>query len=101
MSLDQGCIDVTTYEVKFLSFSRYAMQLVTIEEERICLFIKGINSEFFVLFDHMNSEGKIFNEVTNLVKKVKEVRQDCQTKALAKKSKISRNFEESYQRGSG
>lgn len=50
---------------------------------------------------HMTSAGKIFNEVTDLVKKVKGVRRDGQAKALAKKAKNTSNFQGSYSRGSG
>ena len=34
---------------------RYATQLVTIEEERIHLFIRGLNSELQVLYVHMTA----------------------------------------------
>lgn len=44
MSFDQGCMFVAAYEAKFNALSRYVMQLVTTEEERIHLFIEGSNS---------------------------------------------------------
>ncbi|WMV40750.1 hypothetical protein MTR67_034135 [Solanum verrucosum] len=45
MSLKQGGMTVAAYEAKFHSLSRCATQLVTIEKERIRLFIKGLNPE--------------------------------------------------------
>jgi len=63
MALEQGGMSVATYEAKFHALSRYAMQLVTTEEERIRLFIKGLNSELQVLYVHMTSAWKSFNEV--------------------------------------
>ncbi|WMV59151.1 hypothetical protein MTR67_052536 [Solanum verrucosum] len=54
-----------------------------------------------VLSVHMTSVGKSFHEVTDFVKKVEAVKQDSQTKALAKKAKNSGNFHGSYSRGSG
>jgi len=80
---------------------RDMLQLVTTEEERIRLFVKGLNFELQVLSVHMTSAGKSFNEVTYFVKKVEGVRQDGQGKALAKKAKNSGNFQGSYSRGSG
>ncbi|WMV26670.1 hypothetical protein MTR67_020055 [Solanum verrucosum] len=92
MTLEQGGMFVAAYEVKFHALSRYATQLVTTEEERICLFVKGLNSELQLLSVHMTSAGKNFNEVTDFVKKVEGVRRDGQAKALAKKTKNSGNF---------
>ncbi|KAH0665419.1 hypothetical protein KY285_026625 [Solanum tuberosum] len=62
MALEQGGMSVAAYEAKFHALSRYATQLVTTEEERIRLFIKGLNSELQVLSIHMTSVGKNFNE---------------------------------------
>ncbi|WMV32385.1 hypothetical protein MTR67_025770 [Solanum verrucosum] len=45
MALEQGGMFVAAYEAKFHALSRYATQLVTTEEERIRLFIRGRNSE--------------------------------------------------------
>ncbi|KAH0743076.1 hypothetical protein KY290_031069 [Solanum tuberosum] len=68
MALEQGGMSVAAYEAKFHALSRYATQLVTTEEERI---------------------RTSFNEVTDFVKKVEEVRRDGQAKALAKRAKNS------------
>lgn len=40
-AMEQGVMTMDAYEAKFHAFSRYARQLVTTEEERICLFFKG------------------------------------------------------------
>nr|AAT38742.2 'chromo' domain containing protein [Solanum demissum] len=45
MALEQGGMFVAAYQAKFHPLSRYATQLVITEEERICLFVKGLNSE--------------------------------------------------------
>ncbi|WMV08073.1 hypothetical protein MTR67_001458 [Solanum verrucosum] len=100
MALEQGGMCVVGYEAKFHGLSRYASQLVTSEEERIHLFVKGLNSELQVLYVHMTSARKSFNEVTYFVKKVEGVRRDGQAKALAKKPKSTGNFHGSYSRGS-
>jgi len=92
---------VAAYEAKFHVLSRYATQLVTTEQERIRLFIRGLNSELQVLFVHMTSAGRSFNEVTDYVKKVEGVRRDGQAKAWAKRAKNSGNFQGSYSKGSG
>ncbi|KAH0741272.1 hypothetical protein KY290_034315 [Solanum tuberosum] len=92
---------VHQHGVEFVLFQLQGMLLVTNEEDRIHLFVRELNSELQVLFVHMTSAGRNFNEVTNFVKKVKEVRRDSQAKALAKKAKSSGNFQGSYSRGSG
>uniref|UniRef100_M1DT60 'chromo' domain containing protein n=1 Tax=Solanum tuberosum TaxID=4113 RepID=M1DT60_SOLTU len=101
MALEQGGMSVAAYEAKFHALSRYATQLVTIEEERIRLFIKRLNYELQVLSVHITSAGRSFNEVTNFVKKVEGVRRDGQAKALAKRAKNSGNFQGSYSKGAG
>ncbi|KAH0746358.1 hypothetical protein KY285_008015 [Solanum tuberosum] len=101
MGLKQVGMYVAVYEAKFHDLSRYATQLVTTEEKRIHLFIKGLNSEFQELSVHMTSTGKSFNEVIDFVKKVEGVRRDDQAKALAKRAKNSSNFQGSYSKGSG
>ena len=65
---------MANFEIKFLALSRYTTHLVTIEKDRICLFIKGQYSELQILFVHMTSTWRSFNEVTNFVKKVEGVR---------------------------
>ncbi|KAK4737521.1 hypothetical protein R3W88_001218 [Solanum pinnatisectum] len=55
---------IAAYEAKFHALSRYAIQLVTTEEERIRLFIKGLNPELKVLFVDMTFTRKFFNAVT-------------------------------------
>uniref|UniRef100_M1DKJ4 'chromo' domain containing protein n=1 Tax=Solanum tuberosum TaxID=4113 RepID=M1DKJ4_SOLTU len=62
MALQQGGITVVAYEVKFHALSIYATQMVTTEEERICLFIRRLNSELQVSSVHMTSVGRSFNE---------------------------------------
>lgn len=44
MALERGGMYVAAYEAKFHVLSRYDTQLVTTEEERIRLFVKGLNS---------------------------------------------------------
>ncbi|WMV49814.1 hypothetical protein MTR67_043199 [Solanum verrucosum] len=100
MALEQGGMSVAAYEAKFHALCRYATQLVTTEEERIRLFIKRLNSELQVLSVPMNYAGKIFNEVTDFLKKEKGVRRDGQAKALAKRAENSSNFQGSYSKGS-
>lgn len=70
MPLEQVATSVAAYESKLNALSRYSSQLMTTEEERICLFIWGLNFELEVLYFHMISAGRSFNKVTNYVKKV-------------------------------
>ena len=69
MDLEQGGMSVVAYEAKFYVLSRYSTQLVTTEEERIPLFIRGLKCELQVLRVHMTSLRKSFNEVTNYINK--------------------------------
>ncbi|KAH0673662.1 hypothetical protein KY284_024749 [Solanum tuberosum] len=62
MALEQGGMYVAAYEAKFHALSRYDTQLVTTEDERIRLFVKGLNSELQILSVHMTSAGRSFNE---------------------------------------
>lgn len=45
IALEEGGMIVADFEAKFHAMSRYATQLVTSDEERIYLFIKGLNFE--------------------------------------------------------
>lgn len=45
MVLEIGSMSLAAYESKFRVFFRYATQLLTIEEERVRLFIKRLNFE--------------------------------------------------------
>ncbi|KAH0728169.1 hypothetical protein KY284_004034 [Solanum tuberosum] len=92
MALEQGGMSVAIYEAKFHVLSRYVTQLVTTEEERIHLFIKGLNSELHVLSVHMTSAGRSFNE---------GLRRNSQAKALAKRAKNLGIFQGSYSKGLG
>ncbi|WMV40989.1 hypothetical protein MTR67_034374 [Solanum verrucosum] len=67
MALEQGGMSVAAYEAKFHALSRYATKLVTTEEERIRLFIRGLNSELHVLSVHMTSAGRSINESSAVV----------------------------------
>lgn len=67
-------MSVDAYEVKFHTLSRSATQFVNTEEQRIKLFVIGLNSELQVFSTHVTSTGKIFNEVTNYFKNVEGVK---------------------------
>lgn len=69
MSLEQGGIFMTAYEGNFHVLSRYDTRLVSTEEERIQLFVRGLTLELQVFFVHMTSAGKSFSEVKDYVKK--------------------------------
>lgn len=60
MALEQGGMTLVAYEGKFHALSRYVTQLVTSEEERIRLFVRGWNLELQVLSVYMASAGKTF-----------------------------------------
>ena len=49
-----------------------------------------------MLFVHMPSAGRGFNEMTDYVKKVERVKRDGQAKVLAKRAKNYGNFRDSY-----
>lgn len=69
MALEQGGRSLDAYVAKFQTLSRYATQLVTTEKDKIQLFVRSLNSDLQVLSVHMTSVGKIFNEVTNMLRK--------------------------------
>lgn len=52
MDLKQLGMTVAAQEAKLHALSKYATQLVTTMEERICLFYRGLNSELHVLSVH-------------------------------------------------
>lgn len=54
---------------KFHSLSYHAAQPLGIKEERIYLFVKGFNTDLWVLSIHMTSIEKSFNEISDYVKK--------------------------------
>ena len=74
MELDQGSIYMETYEAKFNPLSIYPKQLVTMEEEKIWLFNKGLHFKLQMLSIHITSVGRSVNEVTNYVMKVDGVK---------------------------
>ena len=45
------------------------------EEERICFYLNGLNTDFQVLSMHLNSARKSFNEVSDYVERIEGVRQ--------------------------
>lgn len=71
MALEKGGMCVAAYENKFHALSKYVTQLVTTKEERIRLFVIGLKSELHVLYVHMTSAGKSFNQVTYYVNKLR------------------------------
>lgn len=46
MELEQDSMFLAAYESKFHALSRYVKKLVTMEEERIQFFIKGLDSKY-------------------------------------------------------
>lgn len=68
LALDQGDKSIATFESKFHALYGYATNLLTIEEERIFLFIQSFNYDLQVLSIPMNSIGKGFNEFFDYVK---------------------------------
>lgn len=86
MVLEQGDMYMVAYKATFHALSIYATHLVNTKEERIQLYIRGLNSELQVLFVHINSVGRSLNEVTNYVKKVEGVRLDVQAKVFSKRA---------------
>lgn len=99
MALKQGSMYVTTYEATFNALSRYDTLLITNDDERIQIFIRGLDSELQVLSVHMNSARNIFNKVTDFVKKIEGLKRDGQVKVLSKRAKNTENFQGSYTRG--
>lgn len=64
-------MSVAAYESKFHALSFCASQLLTFEEEKIILFIKGLKIDLPICLDYMNFVGKSFNDVVNYLKKFK------------------------------
>lgn len=70
LSLQWGGKSVEAYEGKFHALSLYATHLVSTKEERICLYMNGLNDNLQVLYVHMTSASKSLNEVLDYVKKI-------------------------------
>lgn len=88
IALEKGGMSLAAYVAKFHAFSRYTTQLVTIEEERIQLFTRGLNSELQVLSIHMTSAERSFNEGTTYVNKVEGVRRYDHAKACLREPRV-------------
>lgn len=63
LSSKKGDMWVVAYVSKFYALSCYATQLLTSEEERICLYSKSLKYDLQILSVHMTSAGNIFPEV--------------------------------------
>lgn len=99
LALEQGDIFIIAYEAKFNTLSRYTTQLLTFENKRIHIYIKGLNYVLQALFMHKTSTGKGFNKVLYYVKKFKGLTQAGQAKILANKLQNFRYFSGSYYMG--
>lgn len=81
LALVQGDKLVQDSKDKFHSLSFFITQVLTFEEERIHLYIKGLNYDLQVLFVHLTFAMKGFNKVFNYVKKleglIKKLRIRC------------------------
>lgn len=59
-------MSIVAHEAQFHTVSRYATQLLTSEEERIRLYVKGLNYDLPVLYVHITLVGKGSNDVLDL-----------------------------------
>lgn len=59
---------VAAYEDKFHLLSWYVAHLLKIEEERIHLFIKGLNTGFLIFALKMTSSDRSCQEIVDFVK---------------------------------
>lgn len=68
--------------------SHYTTQLFGIENERIRLFVKVLNTNLQVLSLDMTSVGNTYNEVVDYVTMVEGIKQVSYAKVLSKKSRF-------------
>lgn len=61
--MEYGSLYVVVYVVMFYYLFCYATQLLGIEDKRIQLFVKGLNTDIQVLSIYLDSVRKTFNEV--------------------------------------
>lgn len=66
---------VRAYRAKFHDSSHYTTQLLGIEDEKIRLFMKDLNTYLLVLTIYMNSIRKTINMVNDYVIKVEKISQ--------------------------
>ena len=85
LSLKQGRMSVTAYEVKFCALSRYATQLCFSTQERIRRFVKGLRSELRISALQVAATAKSFQKVVDFVIKVEGVKPDDFTMASTSK----------------
>ena len=100
LSLEQGRMSVTTYEVKFHALSRYATQLFSSPQERIRRFVKGLRSDLQIPALNVAAAAKSFQEVVDFVIEVEGVKTDDFTMtSTSKKFRKGGEFNGSYSKG--
>ena len=102
MSLEQGKMSVTAYEVKFRVLSRYATQLCFSPQERIRRFVKGLRFDLQIPALQVATAAKSFQEVVDFVIEVEGVKPDDFTMtSTPKKFHKGGEFNGSFSRGQG
>lgn len=96
---EQGNMTITAYETKFHALSKFATQMLEIEEEWICPFVKCLNTNLNISALQMTSSNNTFNDMVDFVRKVEGVGQKHYAKKSRKKVLNSGNFSGSYCRG--
>lgn len=68
-------MSIIDYEDKFHAFSHDVTELLSIEDDRLQFFVKGMDTNLQVLFVHMTFVKKIFSKAAEFMKKVEVVKQ--------------------------
>ncbi|XP_059295585.1 uncharacterized protein LOC132048921 [Lycium ferocissimum] len=98
-NIDQGKSSVAVYESRFHFLSRYALQLLPTEEERIRRFVKVLNTALQLSALQLVAAGASFQEVVEHVRVDEGIRQESHSKQAEKKARRGGNFSSSFSRG--
>ncbi|XP_060178085.1 uncharacterized protein LOC132608019 [Lycium barbarum] len=98
-NIEQGNLSVAAYEAQFHLLSRYALQLVPTEEERVRIFVKGFSTALQLSALQLAAIGDLFQEVVHHLRTVEGVRQEVlmqENKVISYVSRQLKNHEKNY-----
>ncbi|XP_059295504.1 uncharacterized protein LOC132048836 [Lycium ferocissimum] len=98
-TIGQGNSSVAVYESRFHSLSRYALQLLPTEGERIRRFVKGLNTGLQLSALQLVATGASFQEIVEHVRIVEGIRHESYTRQVEKKARKGGMFSNSFSRG--
>lgn len=77
---------MAAYETMFHSLSYYTLQLITLDEEQIRYFVKGMNSGIQMVTLSATTSGKSFQDMIEFAKKAEAIGRQWDVKSEEKKA---------------